>query len=162
MTSYAIYEGPEGPLLIAVDEDGRVVRLHFVDGPLPITDDWHQDADALKPVSRQLDEYFAGERTEFDLELAPEGTPFQLDVWHQLTRIPYGETISYGELAKRVDRPGAARAVGAANGRNPIAIIVPCHRVIGADGSLTGFGGGIPWKRWLLNREQPQGTLLSG
>ncbi len=162
MTSYAIYEGPEGPLLIAVDEEGRVVRLHFVDGPLPLGAGWHEDQEALKDVARQLDEYFAGGRTGFDLELAPAGTPFQLGVWQQLRRIPYGETISYGELAKRVDRPGAARAVGAANGQNPIAIIVPCHRVIGADGSLTGFGGGLPWKRWLLNREQPQGTLLPG
>lgn len=162
MTSYTIYDGPEGPLLIAVDEEGRVVRLHFVDGPLPIGDGWIEDQDALKEAARQLDEYFAGDRTEFDLELAPQGTPFQLDVWQQLRRIPYGETISYGDLAKRVDRPGAARAVGAANGQNPIAIIVPCHRVIGADGSLTGFGGGLPWKRWLLNREQPQGSLLSG
>jgi len=162
MTSYAIYEGPEGPLLIAVDEEGRVVRLHFVDGPLLLGDGWHEDEDALKDVARQLDEYFAGSRTAFELELAPVGTPFQLDVWQQLCGIPYGETISYGELAQRVDRPGAARAVGAANGQNPIAIIVPCHRVIGADGSLTGFGGGLPWKRWLLNREQPQGSLLSG
>ena len=81
-------------------------------------------------------------------------------MWEQLRAIPYGETISYGELAKRVDRPEAARAVGAANGQNPIAIVVPCHRVIGADGSLTGFGGGLPWKRWLLAREQPQGSLL--
>ena len=162
MISYSIYNGPEGPLLIVVDEDGRVVRLHFVDGPLPIGEGWTEDEGALHDVARQLDEYFAGDRTEFDLELAPQGTPFQLDVWRQLSRIPYGETISYGELAKRVDRPGAARAVGAANGQNPIAIIVPCHRVIGADGSLTGFGGGLPWKRWLLNREQPQGSLLSG
>ena len=162
MPSYAIYEGPEGPLLIAVDEEGRVVRLHFVDGPLPLGDGWHEDEEALKDVAHQLDEYFAGDRTEFDLELAPAGTPFQLDVWRALRHIPYGETISYGELAKRVDRPGAARAVGSANGQNPIAIIVPCHRVIGADGSLTGFGGGLPWKRWLLNREQPQGSLLSG
>ena len=162
MTSYSIYEGPEGPLLVAVDDDGRVVRLHFVDGPLPLGTDWHEDADALQTVTRQLDEYFAGDRTDFDLELAAQGTPFQLDVWRQLSRIPYGETISYGELAKRVDRPGAARAVGAANGQNPIAIIVPCHRVIGADGSLIGFGGGLPWKRWLLNREQPQRTLLPG
>ncbi|MBK5287791.1 MAG: methylated-DNA--[protein]-cysteine S-methyltransferase [Acidimicrobiia bacterium] len=160
MKKYTIYDGPEGPLLLAVDDDGRVIRLHFVDGAPPIEPDWEEDADALGVVTRQLDEYFAGERTDFDLDLAPEGTPFQLAVWNQLRRIPYGETISYGELAKRVDRPGAARAVGAANGQNPIAIIIPCHRVIGADGSLTGFGGGLPWKRWLLGREQPQGSLL--
>ena len=161
MTKYTIFDGPEGPLLLAVDDDGRLVRLHFAHDTRAIDADWVEDADALAPIIRQLEEYFAGERTEFDLALAPTGTPFQLEVWDQLCRIPYGETISYGELAKRVDRPGAARAVGAANGQNPIAIVVPCHRVIGADGSLTGFGGGLPWKRWLLNREQPQGSLLA-
>lgn len=162
MPKYSTYEGPEGPLLLAVDDDGRVLRLHFIDGPLPIEDEWERDDAALAFMARQLDEYFAGTRVDFDLELAPRGTPFQLAVWDQLCRIPYGETISYGELAKRVDRPGAARAVGSANGQNPIAIIVPCHRVIGADGSLTGFGGGLPWKRCLLAREQPQGTLIDG
>ena len=162
MSKYTIYEGPEGPLLLAVDDAGRVLRLHFVDGPLPLEPGWDEDADALGDMTRQLDEYFAGDRTDFDLELAPRGTPFQLEVWRQLCLIPYGETISYGELAKRVNRPGAARAVGSANGQNPIAIVVPCHRVIGADGSLTGFGGGLPWKRWLLAREQPQGSLLPG
>ena len=161
MTKYTIFDGPEGPLLLAVDDAGRLVRLHFAHDTQPIEPDWVEDAEALAPVTRQLGEYFAGERTEFDLVLSPSGTPFQLEVWDQLCRIPYGETISYGELAKRVDRPGAARAVGAANGQNPIAIVVPCHRVIGADGSLTGFGGGLPWKRWLLNREQPQGSLLA-
>lgn len=160
MSKYTIYAGPQGPLFLAVDDEGRVLRLQFVDGALPIESGWVQDDAALAEVARQLDEYFAGDRVDFDLALAPRGTPFQLEVWDQLCRIPYGETISYGELAKRVDRPGAARAVGAANGQNPIAIIVPCHRVIGADGSLTGFGGGLEWKRWLLNREQPQGTLI--
>ncbi len=162
MAKYSTYEGPEGPLLLAVDDDGRVLRLHFIDGPPPLEDGWERDDAALAAMARQLDEYFAGTRVDFDLELAPRGTSFQLEVWSQLCRIPYGETISYGELAKRVDRPGAARAVGSANGQNPIAIIVPCHRVIGADGSLTGFGGGLPWKRWLLDREQPQGTLIDG
>ena len=161
MSKYSICAGPEGPLFLAVDDDGRVLRLHFIAGALPVEDGWERDDAALAEFARQLDEYFAGERVEFDLVLAPRGTPFQLEVWDQLCRIPYGETISYGELAKRVDRSGAARAVGSANGQNPIAIIVPCHRVIGADGSLTGFGGGLPWKRWLLAREQPQGTLLS-
>ncbi len=162
MSKYTTYEGPQGPLFLAVDDRGRVLRLHFVDGALPVESGWVEDRDALVEVVRQLDEYFAGARADFDLELAPRGTPFQLEVWQQLRRIPYGETISYGELATRVDRPGAARAVGAANGQNPIAIIVPCHRVIGADGSLTGFGGGLPWKRWLLAREQPQGSLIDG
>lgn len=161
MSKYSIYDGPEGPLFLAVDGAGRVLRLHFIAGALPVEDGWERDDAALAEVTRQLDEYFAGARVEFDLVLAPRGTPFQREVWDQLCRIPYGETISYGELAKRVDRPGAARAVGSANGQNPIAIIVPCHRVIGADGSLTGFGGGLPWKRWLLNREQPQASLLT-
>jgi len=159
-TRYAFTDGPEGPLLVAIDDDGNLVRLHFAHRDAPIGDDWIEDDDALAPVRAQLDEYFAGARTEFDLPIRLQGTPFQVEVWEQLRRIPYGETISYGELALRVDRPEAARAVGAANGQNPVAIVVPCHRVIGADGSLTGFGGGLEWKRWLLQREQPQGSLL--
>jgi methylated-DNA-[protein]-cysteine S-methyltransferase len=107
----------------------------------------------LREVADQLDAYFAGERRSFDLALAPEGTPFQRLVWDQLLAIPFGVTMSYGELARRCGRPHGARAVGTANGRNPIAIIVPCHRVIGADGSLTGYGGGLPTKRWLLQHE---------
>lgn len=105
-------------------------------------------------VVDQLDDYFAGLRTDFDLMVAPRGTPFQLDVWRALTTIPYGETVSYGELAARVGRPTAARAVGAANGQNPISIIVPCHRVIGASGDLTGYGGGLDRKSLLLDLEQ--------
>ena len=159
-TRYSIYAGTEGPLLLAVDDDGYLVCLHFAHDTRPVGDDWVTDDEALAHVRTQLDEYFAGARTAFDLPIRLHGTPFQVEVWEQLRQIPYGETISYGELAKRVDRPEAARAVGAANGQNPIAIIVPCHRVIGADGSLTGFGGGLPWKRWLLQREQPQTTLL--
>jgi methylated-DNA-[protein]-cysteine S-methyltransferase len=159
--SYSIYEAPEGPLLLAVRPDGAVVRVEFVHGRPRIDADWVRDDAALSTVRTQLDEYFAGGRDEFDLVLAPEGTPFQLEVWEQLRRIPYGETISYGELAERVGRPGAARAVGAANGQNPIAIVVPCHRVIGANGSLTGFGGGLPWKRCLLDLESGKRSLLA-
>lgn len=159
MSKYSTYDGPEGPLFLAVDDDGRVLRLHFIAGAVPVEDDWERDDAALAEVTRQLDEYFAGNRVEFDLVLAPSGTPFQLEVWDQLCRIPYGETISYGELARRVDRPGAARAVGAANGQNPIAIIVPCHRVIGADGSMTGYGGGLERKRFLLELESRQRPL---
>jgi len=157
---YSVYDGPEGPLLLAVDEDDHLVRLHFAHGRDLVEAGWIRDDAALDAWRTQLDEYFAGTRTRFDLPLRLHGTPFQVEVWEQLRRIPYGETISYGELAKRVDRPEAARAVGSANGQNPIAIVVPCHRVIGADGSLTGFGGGLDWKRWLLAREQPQGSLL--
>jgi methylated-DNA-[protein]-cysteine S-methyltransferase len=115
----------------------------------------------LDEARRQLEAYFAGELREFDLPLAPEGSEFQLRVWEQLRAIPYGETISYGELARRVGDPAAARAVGLANGRNPLPVIVPCHRVIGADGSLTGFGGGLERKRRLLELEAGVASLLS-
>ncbi|MBX3162543.1 MAG: methylated-DNA--[protein]-cysteine S-methyltransferase [Deltaproteobacteria bacterium] len=108
---------------------------------------------ALARAAAQLAEYFAGERRAFDLPLEPRGTGFQERVWRALLAIPYGETRSYGEQARSIGRPAASRAVGAANGRNPIAIIIPCHRVIGADGSLTGFGGGLPAKKWLLEHE---------
>lgn len=107
----------------------------------------------LACVARQLEEYFRGERREFDLELAPQGTPFQLAVWREVSRIPYGETATYGELARRLGDPRAVRAVGAANGANPLWIIIPCHRVVGADGSLTGYAGGIEVKRRLLELE---------
>ena len=109
---------------------------------------------ALAEARRQLTEYFAGTRRDFALPLAAGGTPFQQRVWEALRRIPYGETISYGELARRIGQPTASRAVGAANGRNPIAIVVPCHRVIGADGTLIGYGGGLPVKEALLSLEQ--------
>jgi methylated-DNA-[protein]-cysteine S-methyltransferase len=105
-------------------------------------------------VHAQLDAYFAGRRRDFDVRLAPEGTPFQLRVWAALCEIPYGETISYAELARRIGNPNAVRAVGAANGRNPLPIVVPCHRVVGADGSLVGFGGGLDVKRALLDLER--------
>ena len=111
-------------------------------------------------VVRQLDEYFAAERTAFDLPLRPVGSDFELAVWEQLTRIPYGETCSYGHVAAAVGEPGGAQAVGAANGRNPLAIVVPCHRVIGADGSLVGFGGGLARKRFLLDLEQRDRRLF--
>jgi methylated-DNA-[protein]-cysteine S-methyltransferase len=113
----------------------------------------------LGRAAAQLEEYFAGERRAFDLPLAPEGTPFQLETWQALRAIPHGTTISYGELARRLGKPRAVRAVGAANGRNPISIIIPCHRVIGSDGSLTGYGGGLEVKRRLLELE---GVRLGG
>jgi methylated-DNA-[protein]-cysteine S-methyltransferase len=111
------------------------------------------DDAVLAATRRQLGEYFAGERREFDLPLRPAGTAFQREVWDALREIPYGETAGYGELAQRLGRPGAARAVGLANGRNPIAIVLPCHRVIGAAGALTGYGGGLERKRYLLDLE---------
>jgi methylated-DNA-[protein]-cysteine S-methyltransferase len=109
-------------------------------------------------VRGQLDEYFAGERSEFDLPLAPRGTPWQEAVWRALLEIPYGETITYTELAARAGRAGAARAAGAANGRNPIAIVIPCHRVVGTDGTLTGYAGGLDAKAWLLAHERSART----
>lgn len=119
-------------------------------------------ANILAAAAGQLDEYFAGARTAFDLPLAPRGTPFQQRVWQALTGIPFGDTISYAELARRIDVPRAVRAVGGANARNPLSIIVPCHRVVGTDGSLTGFGGGIERKRWLLGHEAAWTPLAAG
>lgn len=119
---------------------------------------WVEDRTAFSEAAAQLEAYFAGELTQFDVEMRLEGTEFQLEVWAALRTIPYGQTRSYGWLARQIGRPGASRAVGAANGRNPIGIIVPCHRVIGADGSLTGYGGGLDRKRALLELE---GALLS-
>ncbi|WP_020470709.1 methylated-DNA--[protein]-cysteine S-methyltransferase [Zavarzinella formosa] len=116
-----------------------------------------EDADdVLQETARQLTAYFAGKLREFDLPLSLAGTPFQQKVWEELTRIPFGETISYAELARRVGNSNAFRAVGLANGRNPVSIIVPCHRVIGSNGKLTGYGGGLPTKEWLLKHEQPK------
>jgi methylated-DNA-[protein]-cysteine S-methyltransferase len=143
-------DSPLGELLLV--GDGRsLTRLEMP--PWDAPPGARQDADAFREVEAQLDAYFAGELTEFDLPLAPSGSGFQLAVWAALRRIPYGETASYGEIAAEVGRPDAVRAVGSTNGRNPIAVIVPCHRVIGADGSLVGFGGGLPRKRLLLELE---------
>lgn len=145
---------PIGRLLLARDDRGlrRIAfpgeRQFFDAAP-----DWERADEPFADVISQLDLYFAGRLTRFEIDVAPEGTPFQRDVWSALTEIPYGRTVSYSELARRVGRPAATRAVGAANGRNPLPIVVPCHRVIGADGSLTGFGGGLAIKRRLLDLE---------
>ncbi len=151
---YDELETPIGPLLVAADDAG-LRRIHFQRGSRTLEADpaWRRDPPALREVARQLAEYFARERRAFDLPIAPEGTPFQLETWRALVAIPYGTTISYGELARRIGKPEAVRAVGAANGANPLPIVVPCHRVIGSDGSLTGFGGGLPAKRALLALE---------
>jgi methylated-DNA-[protein]-cysteine S-methyltransferase len=147
-------ETPIGPLLLAGDEDA-LRRVYFQRGRRPMRRpaDWEVRATPFREVTRQLRAYFARTLTTFDLPLAPEGTDFQRTVWHALQTIRYGRTCSYGELARRIGSPAASRAVGAANGRNPIPIIIPCHRVIGADGTLTGFGGGVPIKRQLLELE---------
>jgi methylated-DNA-[protein]-cysteine S-methyltransferase len=164
---------PIGPLSIATDDRGRLTQIHFVTGSsgflgVPRSSSEELDPETLRgtrgtprnrgtppepPVVTQLREYFAGARKTFDVELAPKGTPFQLDVWKALCEIPYGDTISYAELARRIGRPAAVRAVGAANGANPIPVIVPCHRVIGSNGTLTGYGGGIERKQFLLTLE---------
>lgn len=146
---------PVGPLLLAGDRS-HLKLIHFRSGRHPRQPDeaWIADPSPFEPAIAQLEEYFAGRRQSFDLPLAPEGTAFQRIVWQALTRIPYGETTSYGEVARRIGKPQASRAVGLANGANPLPIIVPCHRVIGADGSLTGFGGGLDIKRKLLALER--------
>jgi len=152
--NYAYLDTPIGPLMIAGDEHA-VRRIDFPNKEAKPETGWVESAKGpVGQAVKQLREYFAGKRAEFDLPLAPQGTPFQLTVWKVLSDIPYGETISYGELAKRVGNPNASRAVGAANGKNPLPIVVPCHRVIGANGKLTGFGGGLPAKEALLALEK--------
>ena len=157
-----IDDSPVGPLLLAGDSDAlHVLSFGVGSRPREIDVDWKPDTKGvLKDVRKELDRYFAGTLKKFSTKLAFNGTAFQNDVWKELTRIPYGETISYLDLANRIKNPKAVRAVGMANGANPIAIIVPCHRVIGSNGSLTGFGGGIPTKRALLELEKGQRTLL--
>lgn len=166
------FETPIGPMACGVDRQGSVVGTVLprpglgekellarlaTDGERPI-----EDEGATSELRRQLREYFSGERTSFDLPLALRGTEFQVRVWSALRGIPYGETRSYGEIAEEIASPGAARAVGQANHRNPIPILVPCHRVVGADGSLTGFGGGLETKEWLLERESGRREVRSG
>jgi methylated-DNA-[protein]-cysteine S-methyltransferase len=152
---YCYLDTPIGQLLLA--GDGESLRLiAFPDGPMRKSPEsgWTLAEAPFSEARRQLDEYFRGERQSFDLPLRPDGTVFQLSVLEALREIPYGATASYGVVAKKIGRPGAARAVGAANGRNPLPIVIPCHRVIGSDGGLTGFGGGIATKKALLVLEQ--------
>jgi methylated-DNA-[protein]-cysteine S-methyltransferase len=148
-------DSPIGPLTIVLDEQGTLaeLRFHRAGDDAPPSANRQPPTANCQPVITQLTQYFTGQRKSFDLELAMRGTEFQLAVWNELLRIPYGDTISYAELARRIGRPAAVRAVGAANGANPIPVIVPCHRVIGANGSLTGYGGGIERKQWLLALE---------
>ncbi len=147
-------DSPIGTVLLAGDEH-HLRRVHFQGGPNPLRTepDWVASRRPFEAVITQLTEYFEGRRRAFDLPLARAGTDFQLRVWRALAAIPYGTTISYGELARRIGNPRASRAVGLANGANPLPIIVPCHRVIGTNGSLAGFGGGVPIKRALLALE---------
>jgi methylated-DNA-[protein]-cysteine S-methyltransferase len=159
MMVYTEIENPVVRLAVARDEQG-IRRIHFLHADAKGKDrwapqpEWKRDDRALRDAVRELRAYFAGELREFSLPLAPVGTAFQLDVWNALRAIPYGETTSYGDLAERIGRPKAVRAVGAANGANPLPIVVPCHRVIGSNGNLTGFGGGLPLKSALLALER--------
>ena len=161
LMSYTTMKSPIGCLLLAGDEGG--LRLvHFATGRRPRSPqrDWIEDRKPFKEVIRQLEAYFEGKLQDFDLPLVLDGTEFQVLVWRNLQKIPYGETISYGQLARRIGSPQAARAVGLANGSNPIPIIIPCHRVIGSNGHLTGFGGGLPVKKKLLALESRQLSFL--
>ncbi len=157
-TAYTTVASPLGELLLT-GEDGGLSGLYLPPhkGAPEVGMDWRRSDDRFSTAREQLAAYFAGELRAFDLALAPRGTPFQLRVWQALAEIPYGTTISYRQLAERVGNPNASRAVGLANGRNPISIIVPCHRVIGANGTLVGYGAGVERKRWLLAME---GMLL--
>ena len=149
-------ESPIGTIEVVVNEAGAVVSVSFVNEPMPeVGETGHGCARAL----RQLEEYFRNERRRFELELEPDGSDFEYRVWSAVQRIPFGATDSYGEIARRLAEPDAARAVGHANARNPIAIIVPCHRVIGSDGDLTGYAGGLDRKKWLLDMESGQTRL---
>jgi methylated-DNA-[protein]-cysteine S-methyltransferase len=161
LMSYTTMNSPIGLLLLAGDEGG--LRLvHFASGRRPKSPErgWTGDSAPFKEVIRQLNAYFDGKLKDFELPLVLDGTEFQLLVWRNLQKIPYGETVSYGQLARRIGSPAAARAVGLANGSNPIPIIIPCHRVIGSNGDLTGFGGGLPVKKKLLALESRQLSFL--
>jgi len=147
------FDSPIGPLVLAARGD-QLVALHLPKSADPAPRGAARRTKILERAARQLAEYFAGTRTAFELDLAPDGTAFQRSVWAALLAIPFGTTATYGAIARSIARPAASRAVGAANGRNPIAVIIPCHRVIGATGALTGFGGGLPAKQFLLSHER--------
>lgn len=151
---YSTHRGPLGESLLLSDGEALsglyLPNAKYRPQPAP---NWARRDDGFRDVRSQLDEYFAGTRTSFELPLRPAGTAFQLQVWNELLNIPCGETATYAGIAARLGKPTAIRAVGAANGRNPISIIVPCHRVVGADGSLTGYAGGLECKKWLLEHE---------
>jgi methylated-DNA-[protein]-cysteine S-methyltransferase len=150
------FDTPIGPIAVWVNEDGAVVRVSFPDDDAAaanITDE------LCAAAARQLEEYFSDERRSFELELDPKGSDFEKQVWTELQQIPFGTTTTYGDIARKLGDPGASRAVGLANASNPIAIIIPCHRVIGADGDLTGYAGGLHRKRWLLAHEAGQQEL---
>jgi methylated-DNA-[protein]-cysteine S-methyltransferase len=156
MLCYTHFDSPIGQLTLVGSAERGLHALHMQSAKYSptSTDGWSHVPHMFSSVLHQLDQYFAGKRRVFELQLAAEGTPFQRRVWAALSTIPFGQTVSYGDIARQIGQPTAVRAVGAANGRNPIGIIVPCHRVIGADGSLTGYAGGEDRKRWLLDHEK--------
>ncbi|MDZ7696095.1 MAG: methylated-DNA--[protein]-cysteine S-methyltransferase [Deltaproteobacteria bacterium] len=161
--AYTEWDSPVGRLLIAGDFSGlRLIRFPNRLRPGEPEAHWEKNPGPLREAVSQLNAYFDGTRRSFNLPLAPEGTPFQLTVWEALSRIPYGETVSYGQLADTIGKPRAARAVGGAVGKNPVPIVLPCHRIIGADGSLTGFGGGLDRKTALLSMEKKYRALNGG
>jgi methylated-DNA-[protein]-cysteine S-methyltransferase len=159
MTTYAQFDGPIGRMLVTASQQG-LTGIYFAEQKYEpeILSAWSRDPglELLSAACRQLDEYFRGARTRFDLRLDPRGTPFQMRVWRALMGIPFGETTTYRAVAQELGSPAATRAVGAAVGRNPISIVVPCHRVVGSDGSLTGYAGGLDRKRALLALERPR------
>jgi methylated-DNA-[protein]-cysteine S-methyltransferase len=163
MQQYSYLDSPIGPLLLTGDKHA-LHGVYFSTGKMARGADetWERYDEPFRRARKQLGEYFAGARKVFDLELAPHGTDFQLAVLAALQEIPYGETRSYRDIAERLGNPKAVRAVGTANGRNPIPIIIPCHRVIGSDGSLTGFGGGLDTKKYLLQLEMQRSGLFAG
>ena len=159
---FSHFDSPVGPLLLAADESGlRQLAFPCEKTKKTPPSDWQENGAFFGETSRQLTAYFAGQLRTFDLPLAPQGTPFQLQVWQTLPEIPYGQTLSYGALAQKIGNPKASRAVGAANGQNPLPILIPCHRVIGANGRLTGFAGGLETKKALLSLEQRHSFTLS-
>ena len=154
---YTSIDSPFGPVCLAGTKQG-LIRVDFQQGNRPVQPEpiWQEDTAALEDAKQQLHEYFQGQRRQFRLSVAPVGTPFQRRVWQELQGIPFGTTLTYRELAQRLGMPGAARAVGHANGRNPLAVVIPCHRLIGSDGQLRGYASGMSLKRLLLQHEGVQ------
>ncbi|MEM7096656.1 MAG: methylated-DNA--[protein]-cysteine S-methyltransferase [Pseudomonadota bacterium] len=160
---YTFVESPIGPLMLSGDKH-KLTGLYFSSGSKArgADDSWERYDEPFRSATKQINEYFAGKREVFELDLEPAGTKFQLEVLNALRTIPFGETCSYADIARQIGRPKAVRAVGAANGNNPIALIIPCHRVIGSNGSLTGFGGGLEAKQYLLEHETRHSGLFAG